>query len=246
MIETEWLAATDPAPILEYLRGKGSKRKLRLFACACCWRIHEYTQESHEGRTILPIAEKLADGVATETELWSIRYLRKVPAFQDDENAQEGDFAYLGSEAMLSNAWDAACNAQEHCWLLCLRLRRSFAPLGKRLTYLMSKMWDGDGASVAVYDLPTPRAERVSQTKLLHEIFGNPFRPITIDPSWLTSTVIALTQQMYDSRVFSPMPILADALQDAGCDNEDILNHCRQPGEHCRGCWCVDLLLGKT
>jgi hypothetical protein len=45
---------------------------------------------------------------------------------------------------------------------------------------------------------------------------------------------------------FDRMPILADAIQDAGCDNEDILNHCRQPGDHVRGCWCVDLVLGKT
>jgi hypothetical protein len=74
----------------------------------------------------------------------------------------------------------------------------------------------------------------------------NPFRPVTLNPTWLTSTVLALAQQMYESRDFSPMPILADALQDVGCDNEDILNHCRQPGEHVRGCCCVDLLLGKT
>jgi hypothetical protein len=65
---------------------------------------------------------------------------------------------------------------------------------------------------------------------LLHDIFGNPFRRITLDPCWLTSTVIALTQQMYDTRDFSAMPILADALMDAGCDNEMILVHCRGPG----------------
>src|SRR5262245_15784081 len=80
---------------------------------------------------------------------------------------------------------------------------------------------------------------------LLRELFGNPFRPVTLDPSWLTSTVTALAQHMYDNRDFSAMPILADALQDAGCDSDDILNHCRQPGEHVRGCWVVDLVLGK-
>ncbi|HEV3384706.1 MAG TPA: hypothetical protein VG097_07815 [Gemmata sp.] len=79
----------------------------------------------------------------------------------------------------------------------------------------------------------------------LRDIFGNLFRPVILNPVWLTSTVVALAQQMYDSRDFSPLPILADALQDAGCDNEGILNHCRQPGVYVRGCWAVDLLLGK-
>src|SRR5580700_456177 len=85
-----------------------------------------------------------------------------------------------------------------------------------------------------------------TQANFVRDIVGNPFHPVTLDPSWLTSTVLALAQQMYDSRDFSPMPILADALQDAGCDNEEILIHCRQPVEHVRGCFVVDLLLGKT
>jgi len=57
-----------------------------------------------------------------------------------------------------------------------------------------------------------------------------PFSPITCDPAWCTFTVIALVRQMYESRDFSTMPVLADALQDAGCDNDDVLNHCRGPG----------------
>ncbi len=87
--------------------------------------------------------------------------------------------------------------------------------------------------------------ERQFQAALLRDIFGNPFRPATIIPLWLTPTVASLAQEMYYSRDFSAMPILADALRDAGCDNEEVLNHCRQPGEHCRGCWAVDLVLGK-
>ncbi|MBL8793520.1 MAG: hypothetical protein JNM56_06430 [Planctomycetia bacterium] len=89
------------------------------------------------------------------------------------------------------------------------------------------------------------RQEYAVQCGLLRDIFGNPFRPITIDAAWLTSTVVSLAQAIYNERAFDRLPILADALEDAGCDNADILNHCRQPGEHIRGCWCVDLLLGK-
>ncbi|MBM3981841.1 MAG: hypothetical protein FJ304_16510 [Planctomycetes bacterium] len=77
-------------------------------------------------------------------------------------------------------------------------------------------------------------------------IFGNPFRPVAFDPAWRTDTAVALARQMYESREFSALPILADALQDAGCDNEDVLNHCREPGTHVRGCWVVDLVLGKV
>jgi len=76
-------------------------------------------------------------------------------------------------------------------------------------------------------------------------VLGNPFRPVSFSPAWQTSTAIALAGQMYESRDFSAMPILADALQDAGCDSDDILGHCRGPGPHVRGCWVVDLVLGK-
>ena len=80
---------------------------------------------------------------------------------------------------------------------------------------------------------------------ILHDIVGNPFRPMSADPAWLTPTVTALAQQMYDSRDFSALPILADALQDASCDRADVLAHCRGPGPHVRGCWVLDLVLGK-
>jgi hypothetical protein len=81
---------------------------------------------------------------------------------------------------------------------------------------------------------------------LLRDIFGNPFRPVAFDKQWRTDTAVSIARGMYDSRDFGAMPILADALQDAGCDNEDVLNHCRGPGPHVRGCWVVDLVLGKA
>ncbi len=87
--------------------------------------------------------------------------------------------------------------------------------------------------------------EEFAQTSIIRDIVGNPFRPITFIPVWRTDTVVSLARQMYESRDFNAMPILADALQDAGCDNYDILNHCRGPGPYVRGCWVVDLVLGK-
>jgi hypothetical protein len=81
---------------------------------------------------------------------------------------------------------------------------------------------------------------------LILEVVGNPFRPVAFAPEWRTDTAVALARQMYDSRDFGVMPILADALQEAGCEDETILNHCREPGPHVRGCWVVDLVLGKA
>jgi hypothetical protein len=90
------------------------------------------------------------------------------------------------------------------------------------------------------------KAERSLQCRLLREIVGlRPSRRLTINPAWRTANVAALAQSIYDDRAFDRLPILADALEDAGCDNADILNHCRQPGEHVRGCWVVDLVLGR-
>jgi hypothetical protein len=68
---------------------------------------------------------------------------------------------------------------------------------------------------------------------------------VTLDPTWKTANVRDLAQAIYDERAFDRMPILGNALEDAGCDNQDILNHCRQPSVHARGCWVLDLILGK-
>jgi hypothetical protein len=90
-------------------------------------------------------------------------------------------------------------------------------------------------------------AEYAAQADLIRDIFGNPFRPVAFSPDWQTDTVVSLARTMYESREFGAMPILADALQDAGCDNTDILAHCRDTAQvHVRGCWVVDLVLGKT
>ena len=88
--------------------------------------------------------------------------------------------------------------------------------------------------------------ERAALVALLREIFGNPFCPVVFSPDWRTDTAVSLARTMYESREFGAMPILADALQDAGCDNDDILAHCRDVNAtHVRGCWVVDLVLGK-
>jgi hypothetical protein len=98
-------------------------------------------------------------------------------------------------------------------------------------------------------------ADRDRQTTILRCVFGNPFHPVAFSPEWRTDTALALARTMYVARDFSAMPILADALQDAGCDSDDnplpprggnLLDHCRGPGPHVRGCWVLDLVPGKV
>jgi hypothetical protein len=98
-------------------------------------------------------------------------------------------------------------------------------------------------------DLLKPYGDRWAMAKLLRDIFGPlPFRPIILDPAWLTwhdGLLVSMAQQMHESGDFTDLPILADALEEAGCQDQDILGYCRSGGEHVRGCWVVDLVLGK-
>jgi hypothetical protein len=83
------------------------------------------------------------------------------------------------------------------------------------------------------------------QSDLLRDIFGNPFRRVSFAPAWRTAPARKLAQAIYDERAFDRLPILADALEEAGCTDAEVLAHCRGGGEHVRGCWPVDLVLGK-
>ena len=124
--------------------------------------------------------------------------------------------------------------------ILSLLFREQPYDAARNLTARRTQQWDEQPL--------TPEEERLS-CDLLRDIFGNrgdvPAEP-RWQAAWRTSTAVAMARQMYESREFSAMPILADALQDAGCDRDDILDHCRGPGPHVRGCWVVDLVLGKS
>jgi hypothetical protein len=92
---------------------------------------------------------------------------------------------------------------------------------------------------------PDEAAESQFLVQHIRDILGNPFRPVAFDPVWRTSTAVAVAETIYADRTFGDLPVLADALQDAGCDHPDILAHLRGPAPHVRGCWALDLILGK-
>jgi hypothetical protein len=117
---------------------------------------------------------------------------------------------------------------------------RAFLALYRSLNGLKNKEQAAYGRPI-----PNPDPDVLAMAHIIRDIFGNPFRPVAFSPEWRTDTVIALARTMYEAREFSAMPILADALQDADCESDEVLNHCRGEGPHVRGCWVVDLVLGK-
>ncbi|OWK46724.1 hypothetical protein FRUB_00423 [Fimbriiglobus ruber] len=128
---------------------------------------------------------------------------------------------------------------------------RFYHPLGPLLNWTrvrdtLSEIARMTRQAVAKKSTAKWEAEAAEQAVLLRDIFSHFNRPMLVLPAWRTSTVLVLAQQMYDSRDFSAMPILADALQDAGCADEAILTHCRGTGPHVRGCWVVDACLSKS
>lgn len=261
MTEAEWLAASDTKRMLRWLTEDANARKLQLFACACCRAIW-YLLIDERARRAVEVAERFADGLATEAELteahvaarlaaWSYLQTDGVPHrltqppasyFPDDERA--GEYEHHIFLAATEAAVIRRTTQHESSISLgnedSLNSWYSYTPYAQVVASLSSMFGLSDE------DMAARETAHGEQCHFLRDIFGNPYRPVSPDHSWLTSTVVALARQMYDSRDYSPMPILADAVQDAGCENEDILNHCRGSGPHVRGCWVVDLVLGKA
>jgi len=225
MTEAEWNACTDPTPMLEFLRGKVSDRKLRLFAVGCCGRI-QHLLEDERSRLAVDVAERFADGCAGEDE----RHRAAADAYRARNRDWENDALAAAYYAVGLNS---PANHPDAEWGMVVEAT------GCVLSALSQH-------SLAGATDEARGAEREYQRLLLRDIFGLlPFRPVAIDPALMTSTVTSLAQAIYDDRAFDRLPILADALEEAGCTNADILSHCRGPGPHVLGCWVVDLLLGK-
>jgi hypothetical protein len=232
--EADWLDCTDPQKMLEFLRGKTRNRKPRLFAIACCRRIW-ILMHDQSSQVAFEVAERFAEGETDEEELAVAR--RRA---QEVSNAFWETYRATGgfSDYVLYVSADAA----------------------NLITGLLAGPSVRRAASLAAYASShiTPDkglSEKTHQVALLRDLFGNPFRPILLDPAWLTwrdGTIPRLAQVIYESRQLPSghldrdrLAVLGDALEDSGCSDPDILGHCRGPGPHVRGCWVVDLFLGK-
>ena len=216
MTESEWLECSKPTPMLEFVLSTASTRKLRLFACACCRAIWDALSDNNL-RSDVERAERIADDLAAEQQ-------RVLP-----KTLQMG--AYILSPTQ--------CAGSAVRWAVESPLRMQEAR---------------NGAALVVESVSVRRRWQitVNQSRYIRDIFANPFRSVSIHDAWLTPTVTTLAQAAYDNRTLpsgeldpARLAVLADALMDAGCDSADILSHLREPGPHVRGCWVVDLLLGK-
>jgi hypothetical protein len=220
MTEQEWLNATDPFPMLAFLEGRASARKLRLFAAACCrraWHLLPYKRSRRAVETV----ECYADGAATAKELRSAcgaaRAVTRRHSSATDPAVGLAVTAVVHA-AMPVPGGAAAC-----------------AGFARRALYM-----EGSAG---------PDSEHEAQARLLRELFGPlPFRPVPVAPAWLRwnqGTVRKLAQAVYQAKQFADLPVLADALEEAGCMEDDLLGHLRGPGPHVRGCWALDLALGQ-
>jgi hypothetical protein len=239
MLEIGWLHCTRPKLMLGFLRGKISEGKLRRFKIACCRSGWHLLTDDRLKKTV-EAAEAFTDGVLTGE------------AF--DAAKREGAAAYgeivnrVGSGVAIARAAQAAC---------CAACDAAPGYNVDAYTYAIATMDAMDDAlgrptSSMTWSGTVPGHE-IEQAALLRDIVGNPFRPVAIDPAWRTPTVTSLASAAREERILpsgeldaARLAVLADALEEAGCDGADVLSHLRLPGPHVLGCWAVDLCLGLT
>jgi hypothetical protein len=222
MTEQKWLASQSTGAMVKHLcetcgaaRRKNGRRKLRLLACACCRRVWDRLKEERD-RDMLLVGEKLADGLVTAEEVEAAR--------------------------------QRCLDRTEYIWPA---IRAAIATTEPQPRTAVKEVMFNVCMAVASHGQGYPErwtAESTAHADVVREIFGNPFHPVRIDLAWRRwndGMVVRIARAIYDERAFDRMPILADALEDAGCTDESILSHCRGPGPHYRGCFLLDALLDK-
>jgi hypothetical protein len=230
MTKAQWLACREPYEMVRHLSGKGHGRKLRLFAVACCRRIWDAFPDDQCRRRV-EIAEDFADGHVTRKELGAACTAARAAALAEHHRWMAAGIPDLGASYVASAAaWAVAHVSQA---------RPIFAAQEG------SQSCEATAAG-GRNRLKARAREAAIQADLLRCIVGNPFRRVAFPGSWRSPTAVALAERMYEARDFGAMPVLADALQEAGCEVPDILAHCRGKGPHARGCWVVDLARGQS
>jgi hypothetical protein len=261
MTEGEWLACTDPQPMLTFLgdSGTASEGKLRLFACACCRLVWPLLR--HESQLAVQSAERCAAGLVTSNELATAYAAaegacRSLPhrTWADHAAEEAGEAVRYTASSGAAWPWSGHRAVAGAGHLVPGPSSPGILPPEYDPLYA-AHMAGTSVARAAAYAGKAGRdflAAKQRECDLLRDIFGNPFRPVTVSPAWQTPQVAALAQAAYDERELpagtldlARLAVLADALEEAGCDQADLLGHLRGPGPHVRGCWAVDLVLGK-
>lgn len=239
MTEAEWLACTDPGPMLEFLRGKVSDRKLRLFALAC-FRPYRFMLVP-ETLDALGVAERLAEGLISPGERKRARERAFHAGWNPDDSLRHrrGPAKNCVASALGRNSYDAAVRVAQ--------LTRHIGLLSKRDWPADALMMTESGPRIVDWSAGV-REQEILQARLLREIFGNLFQHASLDPSRLESGAVALARSIYDDQAFDRMPALVEALRPDGVATE-VLAHLGEPTPptpHVRGCWALDLILGRV
>jgi hypothetical protein len=220
MTEEEWVQADDNAIWME-IAGL-TPRRARLLASSLVRGLGKWVADPVVA-TALEAAERFADTGKSKAALKRAR-----DALSDARVA-------LGDPHADPFGW--AANAGIYSGLFAASMACAENAVPGTFREAVRTLREGDGLST------------VGARRMLYPAYCEVVGPPTarFDAAWRTSTALQLAQAMYDSPEFSTMPILADALQDAGCESNDLLSHCRDPNSvHVRGCWVVDLVLGKS
>jgi hypothetical protein len=233
MIEGEWLECGDPRHMLEYLRGMAQPRKLRWFACACVRAVWDLLLDERSQQAVL-VAERYADDRASAVELAEAEASAFEVARIADLRTTVSDPSWAATRAAARSACPDAHGAASGA-----------AFIGA----LAAAPWVFNAGGVVHHGDPHAKARaRQRQCDLLREIIGNPFRPVRPRPEWLAwndGVVVRMARAIYDEQRFTDLPVLGDALEEAGCDVPEVLMHCRAGSKHMPGCWVVDVVLGQ-
>jgi hypothetical protein len=234
MTEQQWLECRNPYLLLR----KASDRKLRLFAVACCGRVLQ-VRDDDQARRAIEASECYADGLIPRQEQRTAR-LRVDNAISDASRRYHSLADPVGTITLLQAAALTA-SVDKKRYKDWVGLVAEYAARLLAMARLAEKWHTGSQAD-------RNKAEAKETAKLgtlLSDVMGSLFRPVAIDPAWQTPQAVALARTAYEERRFDDLPLLADALEEAGCSDEAMLAHLRGPGPHVRGCWVVDLVLNK-
>lgn len=238
MTETDWIASNSPRPMLQYIRSRASGRKLQLVAVACCRRLAGHFDDPG----MLPLVEAVERQAEGELSL-----------------SEWQDAVRVGERYGMETARDGRITPDDTV-RLSLRALVSSPPLDALEAVLVwAEASEARGAEPGQHRAIAQAARR-AHANLVREILGNPFQERTIVPEWMftggrgliprwatrvSETAKLLADGIQADQAFERLPILADALEESGCTDTDMLAHLREPGRHVRGCWALDLVLGK-
>jgi hypothetical protein len=246
MTEAEWILYCDRPgfeAMLEHLEARGADERLRLVGCALCRAVRDLL-EDERSRAALDVAERYAEGRA-----------------KGDERARARKAAWWAWQRVTLNhglvpgrpVWAVGTDSPEAQAAGAAERLLDPDPFSTRELSVTAEMLREAVGAELDFDLedwdrrPSEHWDRAC--RLVREVYGNPFRPVALDPAWLRwndGTVRRVAQSLHERRAFGELPVLADALEEAGCTDAVMLGHCRSGGPHVCGCWALDLLRGRV